>query len=354
MSALILVTCDSGAGHLKQEKRADRIRRFTHRLVAGPVPADGPPETFFQRQRALYEADNLYSEPHWFDFERPGGSLLQRIWTRLPDECRDHDRIELWIDPDPNAQLILVQLLDWLGALPDIAPRLWLKLSDSPLGERRPGDWVLPPRPVEAADLALARRAWSAFGAPTPESWSSLRDDPETQRLPGLVSAIERTLRELPDGTGLGATARRILALTEREFWWIEAMQRGPGQADRVLPEQDRVLQKLVLRTLRSGDRVPLWYAEIEQLICELAAAPVPALSGVTERQAGLDLFQDQDRQKRFWESPVRLTYFGADLVAGTEDWSRHNPVCRWLGGTRLTNDRLWRWETASKQLIAP
>ena len=26
------------------------------------------------------------------------------------------------------------------------------------------------------------------------------------------------------------------------------------------------------------------------------------------------------------------------------EDFSRHNPIDRWWGGTHLTNDNLWRW----------
>ena len=32
-------------------------------------------------------------------------------------------------------------------------------------------------------------------------------------------------------------------------------------------------------------------------------------------------------------------------ILAGTEDFSHHNPIDRWWGGTRLTNDRLWRWD---------
>ena len=356
MSTLILVTCDSGAGHLKREKRADRIQTFTHRLVTGPIPMAGPPETFFMRQRGLFETDGLYHEPYWFDFEHPDGGKpgFGRIWSRLPEVCRQHERVELWIDPDPNAQLVMVQLLDWLGTLPDIAARLWLKLSDSPLGMRHPGDWVLPPRPVETADLLLARRAWSAFGAATPEPWSALRDDPDLDRLPGLLHAIERTLRELPDTTGLGATARRVLALAEKQSWWIEAERRGEDASSHTLSDQERSLQRLIHRIGQSGERVPLWYVEIEELICELAAAPVPALSGITEWHAGADLHQDPDRGRRFRDSPLSLTRLGHALVTGVEDWSRHNPVHRWLGGTRLTNDNLWRWDANSRRPVAP
>ena len=34
------------------------------------------------------------------------------------------------------------------------------------------------------------------------------------------------------------------------------------------------------------------------------------------------------------------------------DDFSRHNPIHRWWGGTELTNDRLWRWD-AVKQILA-
>jgi hypothetical protein len=30
-------------------------------------------------------------------------------------------------------------------------------------------------------------------------------------------------------------------------------------------------------------------------------------------------------------------------MLAGEEDFSRHNPIHRWWGGTELTGDNLWR-----------
>jgi hypothetical protein len=47
----------------------------------------------------------------------------------------------------------------------------------------------------------------------------------------------------------------------------------------------------------------------------------------------------------------LSLTEFGKAIVAHKEDFSRHNPIHRWWGGTELTNDRLWRWDPV---LIAP
>jgi len=47
----------------------------------------------------------------------------------------------------------------------------------------------------------------------------------------------------------------------------------------------------------------------------------------------------------------LSLTEFGRAILAHQEDFSRHNPVHRWWGGTELTNDRLWRFDPV---LIAP
>lgn len=40
----------------------------------------------------------------------------------------------------------------------------------------------------------------------------------------------------------------------------------------------------------------------------------------------------------------LSLTEFSKALLAGEADFSRHNPIDRWWGGTRLTDDRLRRF----------
>jgi hypothetical protein len=56
-------------------------------------------------------------------------------------------------------------------------------------------------------------------------------------------------------------------------------------------------------------------------------------------------------RFDRYKQSRLSLTPLGKAILAGAEDFSRHNPIHRWWGGTELTNDRLWRWDPV---LIAP
>jgi len=52
-------------------------------------------------------------------------------------------------------------------------------------------------------------------------------------------------------------------------------------------------------------------------------------------------------RDEAYKRSRLSLTEFGKAIVAHKEDFSSHNPIDRWWGGTELTSDRLWRWNPA-------
>ncbi len=128
MSTLLITTCHSGAGHLKFAKQADRILAITYRLLTGPVPLTGSQKSFLKDRLSAYKTEGLFYEEWWFSDEDVGGKRLspQAVWSELPGICLEYDRVELWVDPDPNAHLLLLQLLDWLGQIPEIASRLWL------------------------------------------------------------------------------------------------------------------------------------------------------------------------------------------------------------------------------------
>jgi hypothetical protein len=56
-------------------------------------------------------------------------------------------------------------------------------------------------------------------------------------------------------------------------------------------------------------------------------------------------MFHDRSRRNRYYQSRFSLTALGKSILAHKEDFSRHNPIDRWWGGTHLTNDNLWRWD---------
>ena len=86
-------------------------------------------------------------------------------------------------------------------------------------------------------------------------------------------------------------------------------------------------------------------------LLDGLAFGPVPAVAGLDDELLAIGRENLDARHKAILRSRLSLTEFGKAIVAYKEDFSRHNPIDRWWGGTHLTNDRLWRWDPV---LIAP
>ena len=82
-------------------------------------------------------------------------------------------------------------------------------------------------------------------------------------------------------------------------------------------------------------------YWQIGALLDGLADAPAPAVSGLDGGPFTEEMHSDRERHERYKRSKLSLTALGRDILAGCEDFSRHNPVHRWWGGTELTNDRL-------------
>ena len=95
-------------------------------------------------------------------------------------------------------------------------------------------------------------------------------------------------------------------------------------------------------------------YWEAGALLDGLALAPQPAVQGLAEWPFTPELHDLKSRSDRYKASELSLTPLGKAILAGTEDFTRHNPIDRWWGGTHLTNDRLWRWDQDNKVLVAP
>jgi hypothetical protein len=84
---------------------------------------------------------------------------------------------------------------------------------------------------------------------------------------------------------------------------------------------------------------------EIGSLLEGLAHGPKPALAGLDDELRVIDKENLRDRLKAYQRSRLMMTEFGKAVLAHEKDFSRHNPIDRWWGGTHLTNDRLWRWD---------
>ena len=305
MSRLILTFEDIAAGALKGSRLADRVVPFGWRFVWGALPSP----------------DELEDEA------RVDGFSLIEI-------CKGFDTIELWAGPEPNAQLQLIWLLDYLRSHSDVVARLGLVQTSTRLGELVPDEWGRQRSvPVHNDVLEIASAAWAAWRAPTPAAWFDLLSH-DLSALPQLHDTVVALLDELPmRTTGLGATEMRILELLAAGC--VHPYDLFPGHG-------------------KPNGRRTYGYWEVGELLDGLARCSQPAVSGLAEGPFDDALHDDKERHDRYRQSQLALTDLGKAILAQSDDFSRHNPIHRWWGGTELTSDRLWRWDPENRELIAP
>jgi hypothetical protein len=333
VTRLILTFDDSAAGALKSAKFADIVISFGWRFVSGQLPSLDDLNLQLSRRSAPFAG----SGGHWLD-NLTGARLTQAKsdGLALVEFCQRFEAIELWADPEPNAQLQLIWLLDHFRHHATIASRLSLIQADSGIADL-PSSELSSQRllavPIGDTHLDIAGAAWAAWRSSTPEAWFGLLGR-DVSALPRLRDAIIALLEELPArASGLGMTQRRLLALIEAGHTHPHDL--FPGHAK---PNTRRVLG----------------YWETGELLEGLAHGPAPAVTGLDERPFDLAMHNDRDRYARYKQSRLSLTDLGKAILAGTDDFSWHNPIHRWWGGTELSNDRLWRWDPENRALVAP
>jgi hypothetical protein len=321
MTRLILTADSSSAGCVVSAGVADLVIAIELRMVWGAQRSDAELAAFLEaRTTQGPDSSWLYSQPRQrrqnFGFKDLG----------LIEACERCETVELWMETEPNAQLVLIWLLNYFGPRAKTL-RIILRHVDTSLGSAEPARLAkLKFMGVAITDdhLEIASLAWQAFRAPTPHAWFDLLGR-DLSILPQLRRCVLEMLEELPGrATGLGASELRML----------ELISAGYVHPFDVFPHYRQRFQHRVFG-----------YWEAGALLEGLALAPMPAVSGLAEWPFTLEMHNESERLERYKESRLSLTALGKAILAGTEDFSRHNPIDRWWGGTHLTNDRLWRWD---------
>lgn len=300
------------------------------RFSWGPPPSQDELENHLGPRTASHNGIGVM---HWSEWGGYWGRSENRKHRDLglADFCQHHETVELWFDAHPEDQLILIWLLDYFRMYPVAVARLKLRLidQDSHWISLYGADWNPPVVDVTDKELATAQAAWQAYRSPTPEACVELlRRD--LSALPLLKPALLDLLAELPStSSGLGATEMRMLEMIGRGY------SRTHDLFYRPYVRQTRVFNEF----------------EYGYLLDDLAFGPTPAVAGLDDELRTLRRDNYRDRGRAYTRSRLSLTDFGRAVVAHQEDFSRHNPIDRWWGGTHLTNDNLWRWNLALVKL---
>jgi hypothetical protein len=320
-----LILTGSSIDKFEDENLGDLQAIFVFHFAWGKLPSPAKLAAYLGRR--MRDQGPRQGE-HWSDFaSRWGLSKAKRFRDLgLADFCQLYESVELWFDTRPEAQLQLIWLLDYFRSYPEIVARLKMRLVDLDMIGLPPegfGKWRPPLVDVTKQELVTARAAWKAYRASTPEACFALLSK-DLSALPLLRPVLLDLLAELPSvSTGLGATEMRMLELIGRGYSLTNAL--------------------FHLRSLRQTRVFDEW--EHGYLLDGLAFGPKPAIKGLADELRTMERENLGDRHKAYLRSELTLTKFGRSVLAHKEDFSRHNPIDRWWGGTRLTNGRLWRWD---------
>jgi len=315
--SLLHVTNGESAGNtLRQAALGGAVLPWQDSLHEGPVPA-------VARSKLVRERATFLSECGWGSRRAILASLERRDRQYL-EALREGVQVVLWFEHDLYDQL---QLIDALALAHEAGAAPELLVVDSFLGELQADELAaLWPSRVGStpATLQTAATAWNAFRAPQPIALADLATQgiPE---LPFLAPALARLLEELPSpGDGLSTTERNALrAIADGATTPITAFVAAQQQ------ETARFLgDSWFFRALTSLG--PLLETDDGEA---LPAAP-PLSDGNV-----------------FARLQIRLTSDGRRVLRGAADRVELIGVDRWLGGTHVTPENLWRWDAANREL---
>ncbi|HEY7295562.1 MAG TPA: hypothetical protein VH916_10995, partial [Dehalococcoidia bacterium] len=325
---------DSAAGTIALTGIGGTVLSWRDLLYEGPVPG-GLDAGVLRVVRARYIA-----ERGWATVAEALADLSAR--DAMLAAGATHDETVLWFEHDLHDQFQLIQILAALAALPDRSGRLHLicigaypgiedfrglgQLDAAQLASLFPER-----RPVTAAQIELAVRAWRAFRSADPRAIEAVLED-GTAALPFLGAALRRHLEQFPAAEdGLGRSERQILAGAAR------------GAATPLA----------LFAANSSGEEAPfLGDTSFFELIAGLAAGAVPLLAA---SDGGALLPPGRpEAGEQFRRQQLTATEAGRSVLAGTADLVRLNGIDRWLGGVHLHGARsAWRWNRSEGRLVA-
>lgn len=322
---LIITNGDAAGELLRKSFTETEVLPWRDVLHDGPVPLTDTLKELSEI-RADFLAERGWGEP----------DVLRENFQARDRGLAHHEMFEtvtLWFEHDLYDQLQLIQILDWLSENPRKGGGLALVQSDDFLGTQSPerlAELAARSKPVSEEQLQLASKAWTAFRQPTPEDWAGLLNA-DLSALPYLEQAVRRMLQELPDSvSGLARTQHQVLL----------AINEGVETPRRLFGAVEQLEEAAFM-----GD----WsfWAWLDEMASDPAALVEPLKSRFSPAMTHEDF-------RAYVDSPLKLTPLGLKVLGGAEDYAASGIIDRWMGGTHLTNETLWRWDNRAGELVAP
>lgn len=322
MNELIITNGDSAVDLMRRAGFTADILPWRDVLHEGPVPAAESLEDLSALRAAFLIAA----------FDEPAESLADgfRERDRMLRRHGCYDEVTLWFEHDLYDQLQLLQILAFFHHEKRTAS-LGLVQADDYLGMQTPESikrFEALKAPISSEQTTLADVLFTAFRKPAPVDLEGcLKQD--LSPLPHMELALRRLFEELPSTVdGLSRTQHRALELIE---------QRG------LTPKRLFGAVQTSEQAMFMGDR------SFFRCLDELAFNASPLIDGLPGR---ISASVAEAERQRYLDADLTLTDAGCAVLAGKADHALINTIDRWLGGTHITADAIWRWDRNTDALV--
>jgi hypothetical protein len=286
-------------------------------LHEGPVPADLTLNALSE-VRAQFIIDS-----GWGNAETVKRDFIQR--DRQLASCAEYDKVILWFEHDLYDQLQLLQILDWFADNSSQNTKLTIICTEQYLGPSTPEQLkALYPyeTPVTEHHLKIAKHAWTAFRASSPEPLLDLLSR-DLSVLPFLEGALRRLLEEYPScKNGLSRTAQTAL----------EIIAQGESRPGRIFGAYQQSEERRFM-----GD-TSFW-----AILHQLLDSQPPLLTLPPGKELTLPTSADQ---------ALTLTSAGRAVMNEDKSWLNIHRIDRWIGGVHLTPETIWCWDAGAGKLL--
>lgn len=328
MTRLILTNGDTSVDLLNVIRPDDRIVPWRDCLHEGPLlPLQSKDD---QAAFAAARADFL-ARRDWGERD----DLLSEFKARdqLLNDHSDFEAIELWFEHDLYDQLQLIEILTRLYHHKRF-DGVSLIQSNVYLGMQSPERLkTLEELEVQVGEqmMAIADLAWQTVSHDRPTNLYEF-----VQLKPAgflfLAQALRRFLEELPGPDGLSRTERQM----------VYSLRRGvtkPG---------------MLFGRCQAMEEAQFWGDwGFFHVLSGLQFCQEPLIQGLPGPFSAR-LFMDGESRKDFLQKELSLTAFGEAVINSRADHAAKNEINRFVGGTEIRPDNLWRYDREKGELLAP
>ena len=224
-----------------------------------------------------------------------------------------YQKIILWFEHDLYDQLQILQILSWFKSNNIENIPLSLICTNTYLGECSPNEITQLlgyEETITKEHLQLAQKAWFAFTSPNPLAWFKLLDD-DLHLFPFLKESIIRLLEEYPNKrNGLSRSAHQALFSISKGI-------KDPNE----IYKQCQVYEKKKFM----GDII--FWKILDNFISNRL------------------VYSQKNGQI------LEITTLGKKILKGEINYLHIQPIERWIGGTKLTNDNVWCWNVRERTI---